>query len=167
MSPGGSVVPVHHQNCYEYGKDVGDEGKHEVSWDQWNGCGGGWKDLADEDEENHQGNDNADGQCHFLARVGGQVEHEDAQQWQHHTGHNQVDRIEEGLATQLDGIDDVGVIHSSIISIHNPGGNIHQIPGATSPVVGEIDKVQRGVKTEGNLKRKYSQQSASFIDLYR
>ena len=88
---------------------------------------GGWgDDLGQEEEEDGEGEQDGDGEGDLLPAVRGQVEDEHGQEGDAHAGDDQVDRVEESLATHSDveGDVQVGLVAAGVeLDVPGQGGN--------------------------------------------
>ena len=85
-----AVVPVDDNHGGQDGRDVHDEREYEILGDERNDHGRGRQNLGHEQQEEDQGEQDRDTQCHLFALVRGQVEDECAQEADEHRGYDQI-----------------------------------------------------------------------------
>ena len=69
----------------------------------------GWDNLRQQQEEHSEWEQDTDGQAHLLTGVWGQVEHQDREEADTDTGDDQIDSVEQGLASQFQCEDNVWI----------------------------------------------------------
>jgi len=87
-------VPVDDDDRYDNCDDVHDESEEKILGDEGDGHRGGWEDLGDEEEEDHEGKENGDAHGHLLSGVRGEIEHADAEEGYEDAWDYQVHRVE-------------------------------------------------------------------------
>ena len=102
-----AVVHVEDDDGDEDGQADEEHGEEEVLAEQRDGQRRGRDDLRDEEEEHGLRQEDADAKGHFLAGIGRQVEDQDGEAGNADAGNDQVDRVEERLASQRDVEEDI------------------------------------------------------------
>jgi len=136
-------VPVDDDHREDDDDDVVDEGEEQVVGDQRNRVRCRRKDLGDEQQEDDESEQNGYAHGHLLAGVGGQVEDPDREERDEDARDNEVDRVEERLATDVQRV--VGD-RNCIVTVHVHHSQLTRtsgdVPRSTRHVVSEVDLIR-------------------------
>jgi len=133
-APRGKVVC---RRCHQDGDGVHDEGEEQVLGDEGQDEGSRRQNFRDEQQEDDEWEQNADAQRHFLSRLGGKVEDEDAEERNEDGGKDQVDRVEESLAPDGDVERDVHLSGCTGVNVL-VARDLDDVPRTRLPVIGQV-----------------------------
>ena len=132
-----SIVPVNNYDRVQNGDNVHHERKYEILGNERYDHGGGRQNFGHEKQKHNQGEQDRDTQGHLLALVRGQVEHEYGEEADEHGGYDQVDRVEEGLASNAEVVDELNAI--GLLRVGLDARRTYHVPGAAGQVVLQVD----------------------------
>ncbi len=132
-----AVVVVDDDHGVDDGHDVHEECEYEVLGDERYDHGGWRQDLGDEEQEDDQGEQDGYAQGHLFALVRGQVEDEYAEEADEDRGYDEVDGVEEGLAADFEGVDELHAV--GVDEVDLLAGHLDDVPGAAGQVVLQVD----------------------------
>jgi len=149
----GLEIPVDDDDGDDDGDDVHDEGEEEVLGYQRNGDRRRRKDLRDEQQEDDQSQQDRYAHRHLLARIRRQVEDADAEEGDEHTRDDEVDRVEERLASDVQRERDLCLVVSldtvPRVVVDTRTGD--DVPRTAVDVVAEVDLLVTFVPVEDDL----------------
>ena len=134
-------VPVDDDDGDEDREDVHDEGEQEVLCDERDADGRRRQDLGDQQQKHDQGEQDGYTHRHLLAGVGGQVEHRHAEEGDEDARDDQIDRVEERLATNLQRESHL-LLDMSVDAIRRVlqlAGTVDDVPRPAVDVVAQVD----------------------------
>lgn len=133
MSSRRSIVPIDDNNRIENSHNVHHEREDEKLRNERYDHRSGRQNLGDEQEKHNQGEQDRYTQCHLFTFIGGQVEDEYAEKANEHSGYDQVDRVEEGLAADAKVVDELHAIRLLRVGLF--AGRVYDVPCTTRQVV--------------------------------
>ena len=93
-----------------------------------------WQNFRHEQQEDNQWQQNTNAKCNFLSGFGWQVENQHAKEWNQHSWKNQIDGVEECLASNDYVECDVGLGWRAIIHVQ-VGWHLDNVPSTRLPVI--------------------------------
>ena len=134
-------VIVDDDDGYEYRDDVHEKREEEVLGDQRYRQRRRRQDLRDEQQEDDQSQQDRDAHRHLLERIGREEEDADAEEGDEDAGDDEVDRVEERLAADLQGVRDLRLV----VSLRRVPREVvdtrtrHDVPRAAVDVIAQVD----------------------------
>ena len=146
-------VPVDDDDGDEDREDVHDEREQEVLCDERDADGRRRQDLGDQQQEDDQGEQDRYTHRHLLTGVGGKVKHRHAEEGDENARDDQIDRVEQRLATNLQRerhlLLDMSV--DAIRRVLQLAGTVDDVPRTAVDIVAQVDPFLLLVERQADL----------------